>query len=89
VVCVDEKPNCRVRERHPIRRSTPGSIEQQEFEYTRHGTVNVLAFLIVPSGRMEASCTEAKNAKTYVEGLARFRRRHRQEYLQELCLEFL
>jgi DDE superfamily endonuclease len=77
VVGVDEKPNCQVLERNPIRRSIPGSIEQQEFEYTRHGTVNILAFLIVHSGRMEASCIEAKNAKTYIEELQRFRRRHR------------
>ena len=33
VVCVDEKPNLQVLERRPIRRSIPGSIEQQEFEY--------------------------------------------------------
>jgi hypothetical protein len=77
VVCVDEKPNCQVLERHPIRRSIPGSIEQREFEYTRHGTVNILAFLIVHSGRMDETCIEAKNAKTYVKELARFRRRHR------------
>jgi hypothetical protein len=77
VVCADEKPNCQVLERCPIRRSIPGSIEQQEFEYTRHGTVNILAFLIVHSGQMEASCIEAKNAKTYVDELAGFRRRHR------------
>jgi hypothetical protein len=32
VVCVDEKPNCQVLERHPIRRPIPGSIEQKEFE---------------------------------------------------------
>ena len=76
VVCVDEKPNCQVLERHPIRRSIPGSIEQREFEYTRHGTVNILAFLVVHSGRMEAACIEAKNAETYIQELARFRRRH-------------
>ena len=77
VVCADEKPNCQVLERRPIRHSIPGSIEQQEFEYTRHGTVNILAFLIVHSGRMEASCIETKNARTYVDELAKFRRRHR------------
>jgi hypothetical protein len=77
VVCIDEKPNCQVLERHPIRRSIPGSIEQREFEYIRHGTVNILAFLIVHSGRMEAACVEAKDAKSYIEELARFRRRHR------------
>ena len=77
MVCVDEKPNCQVLERRPIRRSIPGSIEQQEFEYTRHGTVNILAFLIVHSGRMEASCIESKNAKTYIKELKKFRLRHR------------
>jgi hypothetical protein len=77
VVCVDEKPTFQVLERHPIRRSIPGSIEQREFESTRHGTVNILVFLIVPSGRMEATCVEAKDAAHDVEELTGFRRRHR------------
>ena len=47
VVCVDEIPNLQVLERRPIRRARPGRIEQQEFEYTRHGTVNLLVFLVV------------------------------------------
>jgi len=37
VVCVDEIPTFQVLERNPIRRAIPGSIEQQEFDYTRHG----------------------------------------------------
>jgi hypothetical protein len=77
VVCVDEMPNHQVLERHPIRRSIPGSIEQREFEYTRHGTVNILSFLIVHSGRMEAACVETKDAVHYIEELKGFRRRHR------------
>jgi hypothetical protein len=52
-VAVDEIPNLQVLERSPIRRAIPGSIEQQEFEYTRHGTVNLLLFLVVHTGRME------------------------------------
>ena len=52
VVCTDEMPNKQVLERRPIRRAIPGSIEQQEFEYTRHGTVNLLSFLVVHTGRM-------------------------------------
>src|SRR6516165_4592248 len=36
-VAVDEVPNFQVLERDPIRRAIPGFIEQQEFEYTRHG----------------------------------------------------
>jgi hypothetical protein len=76
VVCADEMPNHQVLERDPIRHSIPGSIEQREFEYTRHGTVNILNFLIVHSGRMEATCLETKDAKHYIEELRRFRRRH-------------
>jgi len=77
VVCADELPNFQVLERVPIRRAVPGSIEQREFEYKRHGTVTVLVFLIVPTGRMEAVCLEAKSAAHYTAALRAFRRRHR------------
>ena len=53
VVCVDEIPTFQVLERDPTRRAIPRSIEQQEFDYTRHGTVNMLVFLVVHSGMME------------------------------------
>ena len=69
VVCADEKPNFQVLERHPIRHSIPGSIAQREFDYTRHGTVNILFFLIVHSGQMEAACFDAKSAEHYVQEL--------------------
>jgi hypothetical protein len=77
VVAVDEKPNHQVLERTPIRRAIPGSIEQQEFEYTRHGTVNLLLFLIVHSGKMEVAVQGSKDAKHYIRELRAFRRRHR------------
>ena len=77
VVAVDEKPNHQVLERNPIRRAIPGSIEQQEFDYTRHGTVNLLFFLIVHSGRMEVVAEESKDAKHYIAELRAFRCRHR------------
>jgi hypothetical protein len=77
VVAVDEKPNHQVLERAPIRRAIPGSIEQQEFEYTRHGTVNLLFFLVVHSGKMEVAAEAAKDAKHYTRELRAFRRRHR------------
>ena len=71
-------PNLQAIERAPIRRAIPGSIEQQEFEYTRHGTVNVLLFLIVYSGRMQAFCPAQKNAAHYIQALQQFRHHHRQ-----------
>ena len=77
VVAVDEKPNHQVLERKPIRRVIPGSIEQQEFEYIRHGTVNLLFFLVVHSGRMEVAVEASKDAKHYIGELRAFRRRHR------------
>jgi len=77
VVAVDERPNHQVLERVPIRRAIPGSIEQQEFEYTRHGTVNLLFFLMVHSGRMEVAVEAGKDAKHYISELRAFRRRHR------------
>ena len=76
-VCIDEMPNLQAIERDPIRRAIPGSIEQQAFEYTRHGTVNVLLFLIVHSGRMEATCPTCKEAAHYIQALQQFRRCHR------------
>jgi hypothetical protein len=76
-VAVDEVPNIQVLERVPIRRAIPGSIEQQEFEYTRHGTVNLLFFLVVHTGRMEVAIEPKKDAAHYIRELAGFRRRHR------------
>lgn len=76
VVCVDEKPGCQVLERHPIRRAIPGSIEQQEFEYIRHGTVTFLFFLIAATGKMEIRVLKKKDASHYVAALKWFRARH-------------
>jgi hypothetical protein len=77
VVCADEIPNFQALERVPIRRAVPGRIERQEFEYVRHGTVNILVFLAVHTGRMEAVCLPKNDAEHYIEALSEFRRRHR------------
>jgi DDE superfamily endonuclease len=76
-VAVDEVPNFQVLERNPTRRAVPGFIEQQEFEYTRHGTVNLLLFLIVHTGGMEVAVEATKDAEHYIRELRAFRRRHR------------
>jgi len=76
-VAVDELPNLQVLERRPLRRALPGSIEQQEFEYVRHGTVNLLLFLVVHTGRMEVAVEAKKDAEHYIRALRAFRRRHR------------
>jgi hypothetical protein len=76
-VAVDEVPNFQVLEREPIRQAIPGAIERQEFEYTRHGTVNLLLFLIVHTGRMEVVVEATKDAEHYIRELRAFHRRHR------------
>lgn len=73
VVCVDEMPNLQALERNPIRRAIPGAIEQQEFEYVRHGTINALLFLMVATGQMQAVCPAQKDAKHYIAALEQFR----------------
>jgi hypothetical protein len=77
VVCTDEVPNLQVLQRDPIRRAIPGHIEQQEFEYTRHGTVNLLLFLVVHTGQMELTALKANDAAHYIPALRAFRQRHR------------
>ena len=77
VVCTDEVPNPQVLGRGPIRRAIPGHIEQQEFEYTRHGTVHLLLFLVVHTGEMELAALGANDAAHYVPALRGLRGRHR------------
>lgn len=76
VVCVDEIPTFQVLERSPIRRAIPGSIEQQEFDYTRHGTVNMLMFLAVHTGLMELAFLQSNDHEHYVPELELFRKQH-------------
>jgi transposase len=78
VVCVDEIPTFQVLERAPIRRAIPGSIEQQEFDYTRHGTVNMLVFLVVHSGLMELAFLANNDAGHYLPELELFHRQHKE-----------
>jgi hypothetical protein len=84
VVCVDEIPTFQVLERDPIRRAIPGSIEQQEFDYTRHGTVNMLVFLVVHTGLMELVFLAQNDHKNYVPELELFRKQHKE--LREVFL---
>lgn len=76
VVCVDEIPTFQVLERDPIRRAIPGSMEQQEFDYTRHGTVNMLVFLVVHTGLMELAFLAKNDCEHYLPELRLFRQHH-------------
>lgn len=62
VLCIDEKPNLHVLERaRPIQRCRPGQIEQQECDYRRHGTMNLLGGLRVHDGWLWAACLDAND----------------------------
>ncbi len=66
LMCADEKPNVQVLERaRPTQRMRPGQIERQEFDYLRHGTVNVLAGLIAYNGRMWAECLDQNDGEHF------------------------
>jgi transposase len=78
VVCVDEIPTFQVLERDPTRRAIPGSIEQQEFDYTRHGTANMLVFLVVHSGLMELAFLAKNDAEHDLPELELFHRQHKE-----------
>ena len=72
LICADEKPAIQVLERaKPTQRMRPGQSERQEFEYIRHGTVNLLAGLIAYNGRMWSECLEKNDGEHFRPALRR------------------
>ena len=64
VLSLDEKPNIQALERRRrTRLILPGQIEQQEFEYIRHGTVNFLVALVVHTGKMHGFCLDRNDGE--------------------------
>jgi len=57
VLCLDEKTGIQALERlPPTLPPRPGLVEYQEFEYIRHGTVNLFAAFEVGTGKVFAQC---------------------------------
>lgn len=66
ILCVDEKPNIQVLERaKPTQPMRPGQVERYEFDYIRHGTVNLLASLTVYNGPMGAECWDKNDGEHF------------------------
>ena len=66
LLALDEKPNIQVLERAaPKQLMRPGQIERQEFDYIRHGTINLLAALTVQNGPMWAECLERNDGEHF------------------------
>jgi len=79
VLALDEKPNLQVLERRvPSRSLRPGRIERQEFEYLRHGTVNLLVGLVVQTGKMRGWCLPANDSQHLCGVLPEWLSEHRQ-----------
>lgn len=73
VVALDEKPNIQILERAAEKQlMQPGQIERQEFDYLRHGTVNLLAGLTLYTGRMWAECLEKNDGAHFRPAVRRF-----------------
>ena len=73
VLALDEKPNLQVLEPSaPGQPMRPGQIERREFEYRRHGTVNLLTGLTLYTGRMWAECLERNDGAHFRPALRRF-----------------
>lgn len=72
VVAVDEKPNLQVLERiAPTQLMRPGQIERQEFEYQRHGTLNLLTGLTLATGHMGSACLDKNDGEHFRPALCR------------------
>lgn len=73
VLALDEKPNLQVLERAaPTQPLRAKQIERQEFEYIRHGTLNLLAGLTLYTGRMWVECLEQNDGAHFRPALRRF-----------------
>jgi len=69
----DEKPNLQVLERAaPNQRRRPGQIERQEFDYLRHGTINLLAGLTLYTGHMWTECLNKNDGEHFRPAIRRW-----------------
>lgn len=76
IICVDEKPNIQALERcAPTKPLCPGRIIRREFEYERHGTVNLLVALNVYTGSMWACCLDKNDHQHFLWALRQISRR--------------
>lgn len=78
ILSLDEKPNLQALERtRPTQRLRTGQMERQEFEYTRHGTVNFVVAMTVYDGQMHGWCLDANDSEHLCPLLAELFKRYR------------
>ncbi len=72
MIAVDEKPGLQVLERvRPKQLMRPGQIERHEFDYDRHGTINLLVGLTLFNGRMWAECLDKNDGEHFRPAMCR------------------
>jgi transposase len=73
LLAADEKPNLQVLERvYPKQPMRPGQIERVEFDYDRHGTINMLAGLTLHTGHLFAECLDKNDGDHFRPAIQRF-----------------
>jgi len=78
VIAIDEKPNLQALEHlQPKLLMRPGQVERQEFEYTRHGTVNFVIALSIYDGHLQGWCLDANDSEHLCPVLAELFQRYR------------
>jgi len=76
IICVDEKPNIQALERcAETKPLCSGQIIRREFEYKRHGTVNLLVAFDIYSGVMWACCLDKNDHQHFLWALRQISRR--------------
>ncbi len=69
LLCVDEKPGLQILERRLLVPVWPGQPARTDFEYVRHGTLDVLAAFEVRTGRVRGRCYPQHRAVELVDFL--------------------
>ncbi len=76
VICVDEKPNIQALSRRaPTQPMSAGQIARREFEYKRHGTINLLVAFNVFDGVMWSCCLERNDHDHFLWAVRQISRR--------------
>jgi len=76
IICVDEKPNIQAVSRLAVTQGMrPGQIARREFEYKRHGTVNLFVAFNVCDGMMWGCCLAANDHEHFLWALRQVSRR--------------
>lgn len=69
LLCLDEKPGIQIVERKLVLPPFVGQVARREFEYTRHGTLDLLAAFEVRTGHVYGRCYQQHRAVDLVDFL--------------------